>query len=182
MPEPQNDVPARAPGGRGISPGTAVLWTYILTACGAAAWFAGIFLAPYLRSRSSPWQALVYAVYTPVCHQAASRSFHFLGHPLAVCARCLGIYLGFLAGLVAYPLFRDFRRVRLPSARAFLSVSAPIVLDTLANLCRLWSTPHLVRFATGVLWGTILPFYFITGIAELVLARKYRLKSEKDSS
>jgi uncharacterized membrane protein len=129
-------------------------------------------LAPLLKSRSSPWQALVYAVYTPVCHQVASRSFHLLGHPLAVCARCLGIYLGFLAGLASYPLFRDFRRVRLPPTWVFWAVSAPIVLDTLANFAGLWSTPNIFRFATGILWGTILPFYFITGIAELVLARK----------
>jgi hypothetical protein len=64
----------------------------------------------------------------------------------------------------------------------FLSVSAPIVLDTLGNFSGLWSTPKMVRFATGVPWGAILPFYFITGVAELVLAGKYRLKSRTDSS
>jgi uncharacterized membrane protein len=182
MPEPQNKVPARAPGSRVFSPERAVFWTYILTSLGAAAWFGGIFLAPYLRSRSSSWQALIYAVYTPVCHQVASRCFRFLGHPLAVCARCSGIYLGFLAGLGLYVLRRGFRRVQLPTTRAFLATSVPIVLDTLGNFLGLWSTANAVRFATGILWGTILPFYFITGIAELVLARKYRLKSGKDSS
>jgi uncharacterized membrane protein len=172
MLEPRNDVLARAEGSRVLPPGKAVFWTYILTFCGAAAWFAGIFLAPYLRSRSSPWQALIYAVYTPVCHQVASRCFHFLGHPLAVCARCSGIYLGFLAGLGLYALRRGFHRVQLPSTRAFLAISAPIVLDTLGNFLRLWSTGNTVRFATGVLWGAILPFYFITGVAEFVLAGK----------
>jgi len=154
----------------------------VITCAGAVAWFAGIFLAPYLKSRSSPWQALVYAIYAPVCHQTASRSFHCFGQSLAVCARCLGIYLGFLAGLGFYPLARGFRRVRLPPTRLFLFVSAPIVLDTLGNFSGLWSTSEIVRFATGVPWGAILPFYFITGIAELVLAGKYRLKSRADSS
>ena len=172
----------RVPDSRVLPPGRTVLWTYILTSCGAAAWFAGIFLAPYLKSRSLSWQALVYAIYTPVCHQVATRSFHLFGHPLAVCARCLGIYLGFLAGLAFYPLSRGFRRIRLPPTPAFLSVSAPIVLDALGNFSGLWSTSNMVRSATGVLWGAILPFYFLTGVVELVLARKYRLKSRTDSS
>jgi uncharacterized membrane protein len=182
MPNPSHDPPPEALKYRAHSPGRSIFWVYLLTCWGAAAWFAAVFLAPYLKTRCSPWQALVYALYAPVCHQVASRSFHLLGHPLAVCARCLGIYLGFLAGLGLYALSRGFRRLRLPPTLIFLSVSAPIVLDTLGNFIQLWSTSNLLRFATGILWGAILPFYFITGVAELVLARKYRLKSRTGSS
>jgi putative Holliday junction resolvase len=36
-------------------------------------------------------------------------------------------------------------------------------LDTAANFLRFWNTGAAVRLATGVLWGTILPFYFYSG-------------------
>jgi uncharacterized membrane protein len=141
-------------------------------------WLGGLVLAPYLRSRSSPWAALAYAFYKPLCHQVASRSLHCFGHPLAVCARCTGIYLGFLLGLGLYPFLRGWRQLRLPSGRVFFIVSTPIMVDTAANFLRLWQTSNAVRLASGVIWGTILPFYFITGLADLLISReKKRLKS-----
>jgi uncharacterized membrane protein len=39
-------------------------------------------LRPYLR---------------PACHQSPTRCLMFDGHPLALCARCLGVYMGFLS-------------------------------------------------------------------------------------
>jgi uncharacterized membrane protein len=143
-------------------------------------WLGGILLAPYLKSRSSPWAGLAYFVYKPVCHQIAGRSLSCFGQPLAVCARCTGIYLGFLAGLGIYPLVRGWRRPRLPSGRAFLWFSIPIALDTAANVLGLWNTSGAVRLATGIIWGLILPFYVLAGISDLILARKKRLNSGRN--
>jgi uncharacterized membrane protein len=149
-----------------------VFLIYMATALGIVAWLGAIFWAPYLRSHASAWQGPVYAIFSPVCHQIPSRSFHILGQPLAVCARCLGIYAGFLGGVAAYPFFRAFSGVFLPQTRIFILLSFPIGLDTLANLIGLWGTSNEVRFATGLVWGVILPFYFITGLADLALRRK----------
>jgi uncharacterized membrane protein len=151
-----------------------IVTIYIFVATGTVAWLGAIFWAPYLRSHFSPWQGLVYAIFSPVCHQIASRSFRFLGQPLAVCARCLGIYAGFLIGVLLYPFLRGFRRLSLPRAKVFLFVSLPIVTDTLGNFARFWDTSNEVRFATGLLWGAILPVYFITGLADLALHHKKR--------
>jgi uncharacterized membrane protein len=148
-----------------------IILVYVATAVGLLAWLGGIFLAPYLKSRHSAFSGFVYAIFAPVCHQLPSRSFYLWGHPLAVCARCLGIYLGFLVGVVLYPLFRGFRRVELPPVPLFIAVSAPIVVDTLGNFLGLWSTPHWPRLVLGLLWGVILPFYFMAGMAELTLRR-----------
>jgi uncharacterized membrane protein len=148
-----------------------VVLVYSLTAAGTLAWLAGIFLAPYLRSQDIRWAGLVYAVYSPVCHQLASRSLCAWGYPLGVCARCLGIYLGFAAGVASYPFIRGFRRIALPATGAFLLVSAPIVADAAANFLRIWATSGGIRLATGLLWGTLLPYYFIPGFAELRLRR-----------
>jgi uncharacterized membrane protein len=156
-----------------------ILLAYAVTATGIFLWMGGIFLAPYLRARSSPWQGLAYAVFKPVCHQLPSRSFSRFGAPLAVCARCLGIYLGFLIGVILYPLVRGFRRLAVPPARVFLLVSLPIVLDTIGNFLQLWNTSNSVRMMIGILWGMPLPFYIITGIADLFIAQRSRRETSK---
>ena len=140
---------------------------YGLTAAGTLAWLAGIFLAPYFRAQGIRWAWLVQTIYSPVCHQLPSRSFLAWGFPLGVCARCLGIYLGFAAGLALYPAVRGFRAVRLPDTKVFLGVSAPIVIDSAATFLGIWDSSGPARLALGVLWGLILPFYLLAGFAEL---------------
>jgi uncharacterized membrane protein len=124
--------------------------------------------APALRSGSPRLSALLYAVFAPLCHQDPVRCFHYAGYPLAVCGRCLGIDIGFVLGTLLYPFARGFARPPVPPAvRTFLLVSLPVFLDVTGNVTGLWSSPIGLRFATGVLWGTILPAYFITGLHEL---------------
>jgi uncharacterized membrane protein len=169
-----------------IEPGTgkakkSILPAFVVTSFLFSFWLGGIFLAPYLRSISSPWASFIYAVYSPFCHQAPDRSLSCFGQPLAVCARCLGIYLGTLFGLVLYPLIRGWRQVRAPKSKTFFVLSAPIVLDTAANFIKLWQSPNSVRLATGVLWGVLLPFYFITGIVDF-LRQRQEGRSDRDKN
>jgi len=149
---------------------------YLLTAAGSIVWLAAIFIAPWLAGRShGRAAAFVYAVFSPVCHQIPERCFLFHGHPLAVCGRCLGIYAGFAAGLLLYPLVRGFSTLRLPSARVFFLLSLPMALDAVGGILGLWASPIGLRFATGAVWGALLPFYFVTGVSDLVLTRRRRL-------
>jgi len=142
-----------------------ILLIYFLTAIGIIAWLSMIFLAPYLKSRSSGINTYFYAVFSPFCHQIPSRSFSIFHHPLAVCARCLGIYFGFLAGVALYPFVRGFSEISLPKVKTFIFISLPIVIDTIGNFF-LWVSPSWLRFILGVIWGFMLPFYLITGIAD----------------
>lgn len=153
---------------------------YFFTVVALLFWLAAIFLAPYLKSRGSPWQVVIYALFSPVCHQIPARCFYLSGHPLAVCTRCLGVYVGSLIGLGLYPWVRRFGRLELPRIRCLMLLSAPILVDTLGNFVKLWASPNLARFGTGLIWGPILPFYFVTGIAELVnaLSQKPAQKSQ----
>lgn len=149
-----------------------------LSLLGTLLWLAAIFLAPGLESRGSSRPAgFLYALFSPTCHQIPERCFSLRGYPLAVCGRCLGVYLGFLGGLLAYPFVRGFSKLELPRARTFLLFSVPIGVDGLAGILGLWASPIGLRLATGSLWGTILPFYFITGVAELVVSRKARARA-----
>jgi len=151
---------------------------WISTLGGTVVWLAAIFLAPWLAGRGSGSAArFVYAVFSPVCHQIPDRCFFLFGHPLAVCGRCLGIYAGFAAGLVLYPFVRGFARIALPAARLFVLLTLPLAFDAVAGILGLWRSPIGVRFATGLVWGTILPFYFVTGVADFFRLRKERAAS-----
>lgn len=146
-----------------------ILLVYLFSVLGILIWMGAATLAPYLRNRASGLSSFLYGCFSPICHQIPSRSFFVFGHPFAVCARCLGIYTGFLGGLILYPLRRGFSSTELPNTRLFLAVSTPIVMDTAANFLHLWSTSNELRFSFGILWGLILPYYFIAGIAELAM-------------
>jgi uncharacterized membrane protein len=154
-----------------------IILVYGLTLAGIVAWLAAILLAPYLRSRGSGLASWLYACFAPLCHQIPGRSFRLFGQPLAVCARCFGIYTGFLVGAAAYPWIRGFSRPHLPDTRLFLALSAPIAIDAAANLIRIWSLDNFPRFLTGLAWGTILPFYLMAGIGDLVLSKAGRHSS-----
>src|SRR5438093_974292 len=73
--------------------------------------------------------ALVYTVFSPICHQMPERSFELLGFPWAVCHRCCGIYLGVLLGAVVYSALSS----RLTSDEILrcwvAAATAPLLLD-----------------------------------------------------
>jgi uncharacterized membrane protein len=144
---------------------------YLLSVTATLAWLSAIFLAPYLRSRSSGAAGLLYAVFSPVCHQIPGRCFALSGYPLAVCGRCLGIYVGFLAGLAVYPVVRGFSKPTLPRVRIIGLACVPAGLDVLAGALGLWASPIGFRFATGFLCGTPLPFYFMSGVVDVFAPR-----------
>ncbi len=152
-----------------------VILVYLCTLLGALALLAGVFLAPHLKSLASSREAkLLYTLFSPLCHQIPERCFHFKGFPLAVCGRCLGIYFGFLAGVVIYPLVRGFSSLGLPRGRIFFIVTIPLAIDGTGGLFGFWSTPILLRFAIGFFWALVLPFYFIPGVSDALLKRRKR--------
>ncbi len=148
---------------------------YAVAACtglGVVLWILLIGLAPYLKSIGSGWNRVVYAVFAPTCHQIDSRCLTVFGHPMAVCARCLGIYLGFLVGTILFPWCnRRQQALALPRVRTFVCLTIPIGVDTIGNLLTLWSTPHLLRLGLGWAWGMVLPFYFIPGLVDVLTRR-----------
>ena len=95
-------------------------------------WLAGIVLDPLVReggAGDSSLLSLLGRAYGRVCHQIVDRSFHIAGHPLAVCARCLGIYVGYLAGLIVYPFARPLTQTELPHRRWLIAALLPLAVD-----------------------------------------------------
>jgi len=82
-----------------------------------------------------------------VCHQRPERSLFLLGGTVAVCARCLGIYLGGAVGL----LLSVPRRVAMQLLMVTVMVNA---IDWFAELAGLLGNWMLMRFALGLTLGT----------------------------
>jgi len=158
-----------------------ILLVYSITVTGISFLLIMIFLAPFLRGQDSSFSALIYTAFAPFCHQIPSRCFHVFGYPLAVCIRCLGIYFGFLTGSLFYPFARGLKELPIPKTRTFFILTLPIVLDVSINFFALVNTGGLIRFCSGFIWGTILPFYFISGISKSII-RKLFVKGQKENN
>jgi uncharacterized membrane protein len=144
---------------------------YLATTAVALSVAGAALLAPWLASRDSGCATWLYHSYAQVCHQNPSRCFVLFGHPAAACGRCLGIYIGFLAGCLVYPLTGRLYSVRAPRPRMFVLLSLPLGVDALASMLGLWDLGNWFRFGTGLVWGLILPFYFLAGLTDLILRR-----------
>lgn len=81
-----------------------------------------------------------------VCHQHPERSFWLFGAPVAVCARCLGIYIGAGFGL----LVRTSRRLAL---RILIAAAAINAIDAATELAGLHGNWMMVRFGLGMMLG-----------------------------
>jgi uncharacterized membrane protein len=81
-----------------------------------------------------------------VCHQRPERSFWMFGGSVAVCSRCLGIYLGAALGL----LFRTSRTIAL---RLLIAAAALNLLDATSEWAGLHGNCLAVRFALGLALG-----------------------------
>lgn len=131
--------------------------------------------APVLRAEG--WVAasqVVYVGFQAVCHQMPERSFHVGEFPLAVCARCTGLYAGGAAGVLLYPLARSLKRTDAP-ARGWLFVAAlPTSVDFLLGVTGLWANTHLSRFSTALLLGVAAAFYVVPAAVDFNRTRSGR--------
>jgi len=146
--------------------------------------------APLLFSGSFPTASFfTYLPFSFTCHQLPERSFMLLDHPLAVCHRCSGIYLGLFLGTLLSPLFNRIspraRRACIisssdiptdtalisPRARraCIISASALLALDAVIPLTGLWSGFTLCRFLTGFIFGASAAPFAVIGLEEILM-------------
>ena len=103
--------------------------------------------APYLLTHHFAFVGFeLQRAFALVCHQHPDRSFWIFGAPVAVCARCLGIYSGAAIGLV----LRISRRV---AFQLLITAVALNLLDAIAELVGLHGNWMTVRFVLGLLLG-----------------------------
>ena len=120
---------------------------------------AAVVAAPYFLTHG--FLAMGLAVergFAIVCHQRPERSFWIFGAEVAVCSRCLGIYLGAAVG----PLFRASRRIAL---RLLIAAAALNLLDAMTELAGLHGNWLAIRFVFGFLLGAAATLLITSSVA-----------------
>lgn len=147
---------------------TAVLFLSLL-------WCSLFISVPFLAEGSPASRkisVIITLFFSPVCHQAPDRSFHLWCHPMAVCARCTGIYVGFLVGILIHPLFRRWQR-GVPPPRWVLGVGIlPTGMEILLSRVGVAQFNLFFRSVTGLILGTVVAFYVIPAVFDLVKSRQ----------
>jgi uncharacterized membrane protein len=141
----------------------------VLLLSGAVLWTVAVSVAPL----APPWLAAsAYAAGAVVCHQLPERSFVVTGAPIAVCARCLGLYAGGIGGFAAIVALR--RRVReIGSAWMLLAAAAlPTLLTIVGEWILRWPIGNGLRFAAALPLGAAVAL--VIGAAVTVDARQVR--------
>lgn len=117
-----------------------------------------------------------------VCHQLPDRSFHFAGHQFAVCSRCTGLYSGFAAAALVYPLARTLRHTDTPSRLWLILAAVPLVSDFALGYFSIWQNNHVSRFSTGALLGAVTVFYVVPGMIDLARGGTRRIAGKNPPS
>ena len=145
-----------------------LFWLVVLF--GSLAFVTVIVAAPILvadNHRTSA--AIIYGAFSKICHQKPERSFFLLGHPLAVCSRCIGLYVGFSISLLVYPFIRSLRTTTAPDRKWLFVAAVPMAVDIAVDVLGIWHNTHSSRFISGLILGGAAVFYVIPGISELAL-------------
>jgi len=121
---------------------------------------------PALAAANLSFIALAITLFfSPVCHQDPARSFWLFGAPVAICARCLGLYLGAAAGA----WLRVPRRILLPILGGTLALN---LLDIFTELIGLHGNWIATRFVLGLSLGAALASLVAGSSATLLSARR----------
>ncbi len=125
-----------------------------------------------------------------VCHQIPDRSFFVDGEQLPLCARCTGIYLGFLVGLVGMALLGKLGAALWPPralAITLMLLMLAMVGDGFNSLVGSLPEPfqayrptNLLRLTTGISAGTSLALLLIPLVNDALWARRDMSESVSD--
>lgn len=127
-------------------------------------------IASYLHVPS--FANFTYEFFSRICHQLDSHSVHLSDAKLAVCARCLAIYLGFLLSVFLFPFFCKNglpARWKLYSRSTLLLLFSvlPLLLDVTLDLTSIHESTLATRLTTGGLLGFVLPFVLLPAADEV---------------
>lgn len=97
------------------------------------------------------------------CHQKPERSFFVKGYQLPICARCLGVYIGYILALPTYLVF-GFRNLR---GWAFLGCDC-MLIDWVLQAYQVKKSTNTRRLVTGIMGGFGLMVLLLGTILKIV--------------
>lgn len=130
---------------------------------------AGAVLAPVAARELGPPGALLRLAYRPACHQIPARCLNLGWGPLAVCARCTGLYLGATAALLGVAVAA--RTVR-PSWPWLVAAALPTAVDFAAGVVGLPSLANWPRFAVALPLGALCGLYVADAVVDIASRRR----------
>ena len=153
-----------------------MVWGFV--ALIASALVALIVAAPLaLAQGHAGFASAVYKGFSYLCHQIPERSFHLASHQFAVCSRCTGLYSGFAAVTLIYPLARSLKRTDTPRIIWLIIATVPLIIDFSLSYFGIWQNNHASRFLTGGLLGAVAALFVVPGLIDLSSTIR-RFKSE----
>ncbi|HHT01513.1 MAG TPA: DUF2085 domain-containing protein [Firmicutes bacterium] len=98
-----------------------------------------------------------------MCHRLPERSFFVRGRQLPLCARCSGILVGYLIGIVCLVYCGT------PHWLWPFLLLAPLAVDGVGQYLGYWISNNPRRFASGILagWGTVFLFVLLVRLGWL---------------
>jgi len=104
---------------------------------------AAVILAAWLLNTPPGWTGKADAIGYALCHQISERSFQINGQPISLCARCTGMYVGAMLGIL-YQLGLGRRRTAWPQKKYLFVLGIFFVafgIDGINSAARLF-LPH----------------------------------------
>ena len=133
-------------------------------------------LPPYLSSGGNTgWIDFANTVFKPFCDQLPGHSLSIRGVLMPVCARCFGIYAGMLLGSLLYPMIS---KGKIPKGWIIFAAAAPLTIDGVTQLVGLRESTNILRPATGLLFGVVIPFYLIPILDEILNSRTFNGRAD----
>ena len=135
--------------------------------------FAGGLLslvALFVNAPPESWLGKAKWIGYALCHQMPDRSFIAHEHQYPLCARCTGMYLGFVTGVIFLLLRGRTKAARLPPQPIIVLLVGFIMImgidgvnstiSIIPNAPQLYHTTNLHRIITGTLYGLALSALF----------------------
>jgi uncharacterized membrane protein len=144
---------------------------------GAVVLSVGILLLGWLLNTPAGLLGKADAIGYAVCHRIDARSFHILGRPLPLCARCSGMYLGAMLGL-GYLAILSRRKGGLPSRKIQIVLALFVVafaldglnsfVSLIPGLPFLYQPQNWLRLLTGTGMGLVIAAFLYPAFNQTV--------------